>query len=47
MAAGAAIYVCGSLEGMAEGVEAALREHLGEELLAELQRGGRYRRDVY
>lgn len=45
--AGAAIYVCGSLEGMAEGVEVVLREHLGEQLLAQLQRDGRYRRDVY
>jgi sulfite reductase (NADPH) flavoprotein alpha-component len=45
--AGAAIYVCGSLEGMAEGVAAVLREQLGEERLAQLQRDGRYRRDVY
>jgi len=45
--AGAAIYVCGSLEGMAEGVAAALREQLGESILAQLQRDGRYRRDVY
>lgn len=45
--AGAAIYVCGSLEGMAEGVDAVLREQLGESALAQLQRDGRYRRDVY
>jgi sulfite reductase (NADPH) flavoprotein alpha-component len=45
--AGAAIYVCGSLEGMAAGVDAVLREALGEEHLAQLQRDGRYRRDVY
>jgi sulfite reductase (NADPH) flavoprotein alpha-component len=45
--AGAAIYVCGSLEGMAEGVDAVLREQLGEALLARLQQEGRYRRDVY
>jgi sulfite reductase (NADPH) flavoprotein alpha-component len=45
--AGAAIYVCGSLEGMAEGVDAVLREHLGEQALAQLQHDGRYRRDVY
>ena len=44
---GAAIYVCGSLEGMAEGVDAALRSILGESALAELQHQGRYRRDVY
>jgi sulfite reductase (NADPH) flavoprotein alpha-component len=45
--AGAAIYVCGSLEGMAQGVDAALRDNLGDECLAQLQRAGRYRRDVY
>ncbi|HWL64279.1 MAG TPA: sulfite reductase subunit alpha [Steroidobacteraceae bacterium] len=45
--AGAAIYVCGSLKGMAEGVAEVLREHLGEPLLAQLQQQGRYRRDVY
>jgi sulfite reductase (NADPH) flavoprotein alpha-component len=47
VAAGAAIYVCGSLEGMAEGVATVLREQLGEATLAQLQRDGRYRRDVY
>ena len=45
--AGAAIYVCGSLEGMAEGVDAVLREQLGEPVLLQLQKDGRYRRDVY
>lgn len=45
--AGAAIYVCGSLKGMAEGVAEVLRQHLGEPLLAQLQQQGRYRRDVY
>jgi sulfite reductase (NADPH) flavoprotein alpha-component len=45
--AGAAVYVCGSLEGMAAGVAAALREILGETPLARLQHEGRYRRDVY
>jgi sulfite reductase (NADPH) flavoprotein alpha-component len=44
---GAAVYVCGSLEGMAEGVAAALLEILGETRLAQLQHEGRYRRDVY
>jgi sulfite reductase (NADPH) flavoprotein alpha-component len=44
---GAAIYVCGSLEGMATGVDAALREILGEETLTALASEGRYRRDVY
>lgn len=44
---GAAIYVCGSLEGMAPGVEAALVEILGAEALEKLAGEGRYRRDVY
>jgi len=45
--AGAAIYVCGSLEGMAGGVNAALGEVLGEDALRRLTVEGRYRRDVY
>ena len=45
--AGAAIYVCGSLKGMGEGVEAVLRELLGTAALDELQEAGRYRRDLY
>lgn len=44
---GAAIYVCGSLEGMSKGVQAALTEVLGADRLAELTEAGRYRRDVY
>ncbi|MGO4325789.1 MULTISPECIES: sulfite reductase subunit alpha [unclassified Cupriavidus] len=44
---GAAIYVCGSLQGMAGGVDAALTEVLGEEALLRLGEAGRYRRDVY
>ena len=44
---GAAIYVCGSLEGMAAAVDAALREILGEPQLQQLLAEGRYRRDVY
>ncbi len=43
----AAIYVCGSLEGMAPGVEAALVQALGAERVATLRETGRYRRDVY
>jgi len=43
----AAIYVCGSLDGMAAGVEKALTEILGEADVAELIKQGRYRRDVY
>jgi sulfite reductase (NADPH) flavoprotein alpha-component len=47
VAAGAAIYVCGSLEGMATGVHAALGEALGTATLEHLAEEGRYRRDVY
>lgn len=43
----AAIYVCGSLDGMAAGVEKALTEILGEAGVAKLIEQGRYRRDVY
>ncbi|WP_425485888.1 flavodoxin domain-containing protein [Achromobacter pestifer] len=45
--AGAAIYVCGSLQGMAGGVDAALQDILGDDRLQAMQHGGRYRRDVY
>ncbi|WP_427999801.1 sulfite reductase subunit alpha [Acidovorax sp.] len=44
---GAAIYVCGSLQGMAQGVDMALTGLLGPAPMAELVRSGRYRRDVY
>ena len=44
---GAAIYVCGSLDGMAGGVDVALREVLGDECVQQLVEDGRYRRDVY
>lgn len=44
---GAAFYVCGSLEGMAAGVDRALESILGRELLDRLGAEGRYRRDVY
>ncbi len=44
---GAAIYVCGSLQGMAGGVDAALQDILGADRLQALQHAGRYRRDVY
>jgi sulfite reductase (NADPH) flavoprotein alpha-component len=44
---GAAIYVCGSLEGMAPAVHAVLEQLLGAERLEELAAQGRYRRDVY
>lgn len=47
VADGAAIHVCGSLEGMAPGVEAALVDILGADGLERLADEGRYRRDVY
>jgi sulfite reductase (NADPH) flavoprotein alpha-component len=43
----AVIYVCGSLEGMAPGVDSALREVLGASAFDDLVAEGRYRRDVY
>ncbi len=45
--AGAAIYVCGSLAGLAPGVEAVLRDVLGDARVGQLREQGRYRRDVY
>jgi len=45
--AGAAIHVCGSLDGMAPGVERVLRKVLGAEQVEQLREQGRYRRDVY
>lgn len=45
--AGAALYVCGSLAGMAAGVHDALLDIVGVDGVDELQRQGRYRRDVY
>jgi len=44
---GAAVYVCGSLQGMATGVEEALVEIIGAERVQALIAEGRYRRDVY
>ncbi|MNN13700.1 Sulfite reductase [NADPH] flavoprotein alpha-component [compost metagenome] len=44
---GAVIYVCGSLQGMAEGVDRVLREMLGDLEVEALLETGRYRRDVY
>jgi len=44
---GAAIYVCGSLQGMATGVHEALGGILGVDALDALAAEGRYRRDVY
>jgi len=47
VAEGAAIYVCGSLQGMAGDVDAALRHILTPAALDALAEAGRYRRDVY
>ncbi|WP_313456128.1 sulfite reductase flavoprotein subunit alpha [Pseudomonas sp.] len=47
VADGAYVYVCGSLHGMAAGVDAALKGMLGEETVQRLIEDGRYRRDVY
>ncbi len=47
LADGAAIYICGSLEGMAAGVDGTLKALLGEEGVQALIEQGRYRRDVY
>jgi sulfite reductase (NADPH) flavoprotein alpha-component len=47
LANGAAVYVCGSLQGMAPAVEAALLEALGTEQFRALSAHGKYRRDVY
>ncbi len=47
LADGAAILVCGSLDGMAPAVEAALADIAGHEGIEKLIAEGRYRRDVY
>jgi len=47
LARGAAIYVCGSREGMAQGVDQVLRQQLGDNQVDQLLADGRYRRDVY
>ncbi len=44
---GAAIYVCGSLQGMAPGVDAVLVDAIGQDAVDALVEAGRYRRDVY
>ena len=44
---GAAVYVCGSRQGMGEGVDRALRDILGEAGYQQLMVDGRYCRDVF
>ncbi|WP_334108531.1 sulfite reductase subunit alpha [Methylobacillus sp.] len=43
----AAIYVCGSANGMAQEVHTVLLDTLGEDTLTQLALDGRYRRDIY
>lgn len=45
--AGAALFICGSRHGMAAGVDAALRQVLGDDGVETLWRQGRILRDVY
>ncbi|EJM25113.1 sulfite reductase, alpha subunit (flavoprotein) [Pseudomonas sp. GM21] len=47
LADGAVIYICGSLQGMASGVDHVLNEVLGIAEVDRLIEQGRYRRDVY
>jgi len=47
LADGAALYVCGSLAGMAQEVDRTLVELLGASAVDHLSETGRYRRDVY
>ncbi|MCQ6260090.1 sulfite reductase flavoprotein subunit alpha [Pseudomonas sp. Q11] len=47
LADGAVIYVCGSLQGMASGVDQVLNDVLGAAAVERLIEQGRYRRDVY
>lgn len=47
IADGAVVLVCGSADGMAGGVDAALKEIVGDAAVDDLMAAGRYRRDVY
>jgi len=47
IADGAAVYVCGSLEGMAPAVDSVLRDTVGLDALESMAADGRYCRDVY
>ena len=47
LAQDAAIYVCGSLQGMAQAVDDALKDIIGQQPLDMLSQEGRYQRDVY
>ena len=47
VAGGAAIYVCGNAVGMGPAVHETLCAVLGDAVVAQLARDGRYRRDIY
>ncbi len=47
LAEGAVIYICGSMQGMASGVDQVLQEVLGAAQVETLIEQNRYRRDVY
>lgn len=47
VASGAAIYICGSQQGMDPEVDQVLRETLGDGEVDQMLASGRYRRDVY
>lgn len=47
IARGAAVYICGSRNGMGEGVDRAIRELLGGDAYRRLLSDGRYCRDVF
>ncbi|MCY1391280.1 sulfite reductase [NADPH] flavoprotein, alpha-component [compost metagenome] len=47
LAEGAVIYICGSMQGMATGVDQVLQEVLGASQVETLIEQNRYRRDVY
>ena len=44
---GAAIYICGSRDGMASDIDQLLQQWLGKRATERLQQQGRYRKDVY
>ena len=47
LAQDAAIYVCGSLQGMAQAVNDTIKDIIGEQQLDMLSQENRYQRDVY
>jgi sulfite reductase (NADPH) flavoprotein alpha-component len=47
LAQDAAIYICGSLQGMAQAVDESLKRLIGQQHFDRLSQEGRYKRDVY